>query len=53
MLRVDCRRTVAPGGASGLLSYAWFASGGVYLLTGHRGPDIAQDYVYTDVVLEP
>ena len=53
MLRVDCRRGATAAGAAGQLAYAWIASSGVYLLTGHRGQDIAQRYVYTDVVLEP
>lgn len=53
LLRVECRRTSTQAGGSGLLAYAWIASGGVYLLTGHRGQDLAQAYVYTDVVLEP
>lgn len=53
MLRVECQRTTTAGGASGQLGYAWIASGSVYLLTGHRGRDIAQTYVYTDVVVEP
>lgn len=53
MLRVECRREAMPGGASGHLSYAWIASSAVYLLTGHRGQDIAQNYVYTDVILDP
>lgn len=53
MLRVECRRRAGPGGTSGHLSYAWIVSSAVYLLTGHRGQDIAQDYVYTDVVLGP
>lgn len=53
MLRVACQRTATPGAASGHLSYAWIASGSVYLLTAHRGQDVAQTYVYTDVVVEP
>lgn len=53
MLRVDCRRSAATDVRGGHLAYAWIASSGVYLLTGHRGQDIAQHYVYTDVVLGP
>ncbi len=53
MLRVDCRRGASAAAAGGYLAYAWIASSGVYLLTGHRGQDIAQHYVYTDVVLGP
>lgn len=53
MLRVDCRRGATAAVAGGHLAYAWIASSGVYLLTGHRGQDIAQRYVYTDVVLDP
>lgn len=53
MLRVACRRGATATLADGFLTYAWIADSGVYLLTGHRGQDIAQRYVYTDVVLEP
>ncbi len=53
MLRVDCRRSGTAARSGGQLAYAWIASSGVYLLTEHRGQDIAQRYVYTDVVLDP